>query len=203
MAIDPTQINTVQTKDLPPAAINLTDNFAHEVGDILSRATIQELVDFVRGSSSGFKYEIKTIRAPNIDYINDNFITLPGSTQGLGVVGGLWEGWAICNGNNGTDNLDGQALIGYGANYATVGQFLGNKTVVLSPNHIPRLTGNMKSIGTAHDNAGGVFKYIMMNDISDGLTEVNFATTVNDTSPNTPLNMLQPSFVLLMIMKIV
>jgi hypothetical protein len=42
-----------------------------------------------------------------IQYLQDNF-----EVDGLGKV--LRLGWAICNGNNGTDNLTGRVGIGFG-----------------------------------------------------------------------------------------
>ena len=47
MALDPTLLSSVRLGQLPTAAINLTDNFAHEVGTDLTRGTIQELADLV------------------------------------------------------------------------------------------------------------------------------------------------------------
>ena len=40
---------------LPSAAINLTDNFAHEVGSDLRRATVQELADFIANYASAIQ----------------------------------------------------------------------------------------------------------------------------------------------------
>jgi hypothetical protein len=42
-----------------------------------------------------------------LQYLQDNF-----EVDGLGKV--LRRGWAICNGNNGTDNLTGRVGIGFG-----------------------------------------------------------------------------------------
>jgi hypothetical protein len=134
MAVMITATNRVG--ELPPTPILGTDNIPHETGDNLGRATIDELVAFIRSGLSAIQHEIKYIRAPNNAYITDNFDMTIGENQGLGKVGGLWEGWAICNGNNGTDNLDGRTLIGYGANYGAVGHMAGNaNAIVVSHNH--------------------------------------------------------------------
>lgn len=196
MAINPDLINTVQTKDLPANPLSLTDNFAHEVGDILSRATIQELVDFIRSQSASYPYEIKYIRAPNAAYITDNFDMTVGATQGIGKVGGLWEGWAICNGNNGTDNLDGQTLIGFGANYATVGQFVGEAEHTLTVNEIP---AHSHGVDIAFDGGGALDMQSYVN--SSGSDERFIPQSTTSTGGGLPHNNMQPSMVVLIIMK--
>lgn len=195
MAINPSLTNTVQTKDLPPSAISLTDNFAHEVGDILSRATIQELVDFIRSNSVSYNYEIKYIRAPNSAYITDNFDMTPGASQGLGKLSGIWPGWAICNGNNGTDNLDGQTLIGYGAVKATVGQFLGAETHTLTIGQIPSHSHN---VAYNTNDAGGSGAQRTL-DNSGTSTAFNATTSIGSGQAH---NNMQPSMVVLIIMKL-
>lgn len=197
MAINPALINTVQVKDLPPNPISLTDNFPHEVGDVLSRATIQELIDFVRSNSVSFPYEIKYVRAPDIEYITDNFDMTIGATQGIGKVGGIWEGWAICNGNNGTDNFDGQTLIGWGANYATVGQFLGEKEHILTVDEMPSHSHN---VDIAFDGGGAVDMQSYVN--SSGSDERFIPQPSSSTGGGEPHNNMQPSVVVLIIMKL-
>jgi len=193
MAINPALINTVQVKDLPPNPISLTDNFVHEVGNTLSRSTIQELVDFIRSQSSAQPFEIKYVRAPDYQYILDNFDMTPGATQGLGIVGGLWEGWAIFNGNNGTDNLDGQTLIGFGANYATVGQFVGSADAVVVE-HSHKIGDQSGSSGSGTTNVRYIGKEIESNSLGIPYTDT---TGVSGVGKN-----IQPSMVILMIMKL-
>lgn len=196
MAIDPNLVTTVQVKELPPNPLSLTDNIPHEVGDILSRATMQELVDFIRANSQSYQYEIKIIRAPNIDYINDNFDMLPSATQGLGLVGGLWEGWAICNGNNGTDNLDGITFIGYGANYGTLGQFVGEAEHTLTIDEMP---SHNHGILTNESDSGNNNNYVQGGDLeSPSLSPVGTELR----GGGEPHNNMQPSMVVLKIMKL-
>jgi hypothetical protein len=38
------------------------------------------------------------------------------------------KGWAICNGNNGTDNLTGRVGIGFGLGFSTLGAIGGSAT---------------------------------------------------------------------------
>jgi len=193
MSINPALINTVQVKDLPPNPISLTDNFPHEVGNTLSRSTIQELVDFIRSQSVSYPYEVKYIRAPDAQYITDNFDMTPGATQGLGIVGGLWEGWAIFNGNNGTDNLDGQTLIGFGANYATVGQFVGSADAVVVE-HSHKIGDQSGSSGSGTTNARYIGKEIETDSLGVPYTDNSGVSGVGKN--------IQPSMVILMIMKL-
>lgn len=179
MAIDPALITTVQVSELPPASFIPESILAHQIGDILSRGTIQELVDYIRSQSVSFPYEIKFLRPPGngADYINENFDMTPGATQGLGKTDGLWNGWAICNGNNGTDNDDGITYIGYGANYATVGQNIGTATVTLTESQIP---------AHFHHTPGSVFKSFISG-ANDKGGNVSSATGYDSAGSNAEL----------------
>lgn len=204
MAIDPSLITTVQVKELPPLPISLTDNFPHEVGDVLSRATIQQLVDFVRAQSASYPYETKILTLPQASsntYINANFDMTPGSTQGIGKVDGFWNGWAIHNGNNGTENLDGQTLIGYGANYSTIGQSVGEKEVALTADEIPDsgLSGTYTFTGSTDDNSQ-VGDFICTSDGQSYSPVKNINIPI--TGGGQAHNNMQPSFVVLFIMKL-
>lgn len=202
MAIDPNLVTTVRTGELPPLPLELESKIAHEIGDVLYRTDIQDLVNFIRANSISYPYEKKDIIAPNPEYITDNFDMTPGATEGLGLVGGLWEGWAICNGNNGTPNLDGQTLIGYGANYPTVGQFLGSKDAVLvehghglasrswTTNNTDGLPESDVIAGRSLSRTG----YTELGTSSQPLVEV---VGEDGTDKN-----IQPSMVILMIMKL-
>jgi len=193
MAINPALINTVQVKDLPPNPISLTDNFVHEVGNTLSRSTIQELVDFLRSQSVSYPFEKKEIIAPDSQYITDNFDMTPSATQGLGIVGKIWEGWAICNGNNGTPNLDGQTTIGFGANYPTVGQFVGSADAVVVE-HSHKIGDQSGSSGSGTTDVRYIGKEIESNSLGIPYTDI---TGVSGVGKN-----IQPSMVILMIMKL-
>lgn len=197
MAIDPSQITTNQLKELPPAPFSDSDNIPHEVGDILSRGTLGELVAYLQSKSISYQYEIKYIRPPGngSSYINANFDMNPGANQGLGKAGGLWEGWQICNGNNGTDNLDGQTLIGYGANHTVIGQFLGSKDAVVvshthtvSPNTNIAFGGGTVPRNRAVAEAGG--------------TGLPITVTVDSSGESGIGKNMQPSMVVLAIMKL-
>jgi hypothetical protein len=195
MPIDPDNINTVQVKDLPPNELSLTDNFPHEVGDVLSRSTIQDLVNFLRSQSVSYPYEIKYIYPPNYAYIEDNFDMTPGSTQGLGKVSGIWNGWTIFNGNNGTANLDGRTLIGFGANYATIGQMLGSKdAVVVSHTHTTTPNTNI-AIG-----GGSIVKSRALPETAGVGSAID--VVISSTGESGIDKNIQPSMVALIIMKL-
>ena len=190
MAINPSEITTVRASELPPSSPTDASVLVHEVGGILSRMTVLELIYYIKTQATSYQYEVKLIRAPNETYITDNFDMLPSATQGLGKVGGLWEGWAICNGNNGTDNLDGQTFIGYGANYSTVGQFLGSPDAVLIDHShtVPK---------AANDTDG--------NTLSPGngnLGTVNTSSVGSTVGEDGVNKSYQPSMVILKIMKL-
>lgn len=193
MAINPNLINTVRASELPPASPTDASVLVHEVGGFLSKMTVLELIDYIRTQATSYQYEVKLIRAPNKTYITDNFDMLPGATQGLGKVGGLWEGWAICNGNNGTDNLDGQTFIGYGANYSTVGQFIGESEHTLTINEIPSHNHNCPADGGSTNSTGSNFRRESNN---TGVLQTN------SVGGGQAHNNMQPSMVILKIMKL-
>jgi hypothetical protein len=191
MAINPSLITTARVGELPPLPLQLDSKIAHEVNDILYRSSIEELVNFIRAASISQPYEKKDIIAPNPAYITDNFDMTPGATEGLGIVGGLWEGWAICNGNNGTPNLDGQTLIGYGANYGTVGQFVGSADAILvEHSHTIEYTSRNAS--------GSGSERVLYN----GTVGVNGTNTSGLAGEDGTGKNIQPSMVILMIMKL-
>lgn len=219
MAIDPALITTVRVGELPINPITLTSKLAHEVGDILSQATVQGLVTFLQAQTTAQQYEIKVLRPPGDGsaYINANFDMSIGSTQGIGKTDGLWAGWAICNGNNGTDNMDGQTFIGYGANYNIVGDFLGTEEETLSVSQIPPhyhhtpgsdfkgfvsgsgdLGGNTSS-GSGYDSGGN-------SELAIGNLGTNYnalgAALEKTIGGGQAHNNIQPSGVFLMIMKL-
>jgi hypothetical protein len=73
--------------------------------------------------------EVKWIKMPQGD-ISTYFVT-SGVTAGLGIAGQLYEGWAICNGNNTTTDDSGRTSIAYGTGYTTLGARDGSKDAIL------------------------------------------------------------------------
>lgn len=85
------------------------------------------LLDYIESNlfQSG---DIKRVKC-DLAYLQANF-----ESDGLGK--NLRLGWAICNGNNGTDNLSGRVGVGYGLGYSTLGGVGGSKdAVVVSHSH--------------------------------------------------------------------
>jgi len=124
MAINPADITTVRVGQLPPDLPTLESNIAHELGDILYKCTIQELVDLLSLNVGTLQYEQKTLHVTQ-EYIDTNF-----DETGLGR--NICTGFAIINGNNGTPySIDGLVEVGYGENYNVIGGFGGSKDAVV------------------------------------------------------------------------
>ena len=126
MAINPDDITTVRVGELPSAAFSLTDLMPHEVGTDLKSGTIQDLITFITPFVGAIQFQVISLHV-NSAYIAANF-----DVTGLGI--NLMEGYAICNGNNGTINKDGRVGVAYGSTTNVIGQYGGSKDAVL-PSH--------------------------------------------------------------------
>lgn len=187
MAINPAEVTTVRASELPPSPPDLASILVHELGGILNRMTLDELINYIGSQATARPYEVKYIYAPDEAYITDNFDMTPSATQGLGKPDGLWNGWAISNGNNGTPNLDGQTLIGYGANFNTVGQFIGSPDAVLvSHNHTYSQYVQSGSNSGSGGEAAGYFATGNTSTVGESGVDKNY----------------QPSMTILIIMKL-
>jgi hypothetical protein len=139
------------------------------------------LLDYIQNnlSQSG---DIKAIKA-DITYLNANF-----ETNGLGK--NLRLGWAICNGNNGTDNLTGRVGVGYGIGYS-LGVTGGSKdAVVVAHSH------GLSQIKN-HTNNFGVNGFFDQANGGASTSYTTDATGVSGTDKN-----MQPYMVQLYIMKL-
>lgn len=163
--IDPNDITTVRVDQLPPDSILLTSLFPFEtVADQgLKKATFAELIAFIALQTSALQFEVKRMSVTQT-YIDNNF-----DVTGLGI--NICTGFAICNGQNGTENLDGLVGVGFGAVQSNIGGFGGEKEHTLDiseiPPHthpIPRSTNDTDGItfspgnglnGTADSNSTG------------------------------------------------
>ena len=121
--INPNDITTIRVGELPPNPPTLESKIPHELGTDLKYFTIQQLITFLQPYVGVFQYETKRL-AVNQAYIIDNF-----DETGLGK--NICLGWAIRNGNNGTDNIDGKVGVAYGASNNVIGQTGGSKNAVL------------------------------------------------------------------------
>ena len=166
--IDPNLITTIRVGELPPSTFSLTDKIPHEVGTDLKSGTIQQLLDLLRPLVGKLQFEVVRMSV-NTQYITDNF-----DITGLGT--NLCLGFAICNGNNGTENLDGRSGIGYGANYNFVGLQVGSAdSVVVSHTHTAKISNisgadNDKFVAQNGGSGGGATSFSGSGIINTGTT---------------------------------
>jgi hypothetical protein len=184
MAINPADITTIRVGELPTGIIDLTSKLPVENGTNLEKITGQDLVDFININSNAFQFEIRDLFV-NQTYIDDNF-----DVTGLGTD--LMLGWAICNGQNGTPNMDGLVSIGYGSNYSVINAVGGSKNaVIVEHNHV--------QYGANSPSGGAVNGIVTFSPASGNVATIN--TTSTDGVSGIDKNM-QPYRVLLKIMKL-
>ena len=186
MAINPADITTVRVGQLPPDLPTLESNIAHELGDILYRCTIQELVDLLSLNVGTLQYEVKTLYV-NQEYIDNNF-----DETGLGI--NLCAGFAICNGANGTVSVDGLVDVGYGTNYNVIGGFGGEKDHTLIENELPIIQPSVSN-SAGGDTGGGAFA-------TGNATEGGGTFGLNTFGGGQSHNNMQPYIIALKIMKL-
>jgi len=193
MAINPADITTVRVGQLPPDLPTLESNIAHELGDILYKCTIQELVDLLSLNVGTLQYEVKTLYV-NQEYIDNNF-----DETGLGT--NLMLGYAICNGDNGTPPMDGLVSVGYGTNYNVIGGFGGSKdAVVVAHTHGQRTSsGNGFDLPQIKISGGGATTGVAGDTSSAGtrMQVLTDETGIDGTDKN-----MQPYIIALKIMKL-
>ena len=193
MAINPADITTVRVGQLPPDLPTLESNIAHELGDILYKCTIQELVDLLSLNVGTLQYEVKTLYV-NQEYIDNNF-----DETGLGT--NLMLGYAICNGDNGTPPMDGLVSVGYGTNYNVIGGFGGSKdAVVVAHTHGQRTSsGNGFDLPQIKISGGGATTGVAGDTSSAGtrMQVMTDETGIDGTDKN-----MQPYIIALKIMKL-
>lgn len=127
--------------------------------------------------------DIKRVKC-DITYLNDNF-----EVDGLGK--NLRLGWAICNGNNGTDNLAGRVGVGYGLGWSVLGQIGGEQNHTLTIDEIPSHT---HTIAKATNDTDGTT-------LSPGNGSSGTVTS-NATGGGNAHNNMQPYIINLYIMKL-
>jgi len=105
--------------------------------------TAEALRDILTDLASGFAQtgDIREIDVSNA-YLTANF-----DASGLGI--NEREGWAVCNGNNGTRNRGGRVPLQYNSEYAVLGTTGGSATQTLTQNQIPSHRHNN---GVSNDN---------------------------------------------------
>jgi len=182
MAINPAEITTIRVGELPVGSITLTSKLAVENGTDLEQVTGQDVVDFINTNSNAFQFEVRDLWV-NQAYIDTNF-----DNTGLGVL--LMDGWAMCNGQNGTPPMAGLVSIGYGGAYSVIGAFGGSKDAVVVE-HTHTFEGS-------EDNTPKPGNLICENSVgSTGIQSSLSTVGVSGVNKN-----MQPYIVLLKIMKL-
>jgi len=134
--------------------------------------------------SQQFIGEVKWIKF-DVGDLSDNFI-LTGGTKGLGKVGTAYEGWAWCNGNNGTTNDDGMVSIAYGDTFNTLAATGGSDEHTLLETELPSRDIHPLTAGSTYTG-----DLIRTNAASDGSTDAA-----------DPFSLMQPYVVELKIQRI-
>jgi hypothetical protein len=192
MAIDPTQITTVNAEELPIAPITLDSIIVHSIEGILYQGTVSEITALI--PSVNYKpYEVKQLNVTDL-YVTQNF-----ESNGLGKADGFWSGWTIINGLNGTGfDSDGVTFIGYGAEYNAMRAEVGENTKALVKANIPPL--DLTFTGS-NDDTGDPGNLIITSP-ADSNGPHTLTGAVNNGSPATPISVMQKSRVQLFIMKL-
>lgn len=136
-------------------------------------------------------YEVKEIDvnlSTNPTYLADNF-------DGTGLGTGDMEGFAICNGNNGTKNRKGRTSIGYDpAAYPTLGALGGASTVTLTEAQLPEITLHARGSSRDEGDDGNLIVTAPSQE-NDGVDLPTFGNGL-------PHSNMQPYIVTLMIQRI-
>lgn len=150
------------------------------------RAVEHAILDFIQSSASQ-SGDIKRVKC-DLAYLTANF-----ETNGLGK--NLRLGWAICNGNNGTDDLAGRVGVGYGAGYSALGTIAGEASHTLLNTEIPNIT--VRARGSNADNGDPGNLFVTAN--SQENTGVDLVVNANGGLTH---NNMQPYIINLYIMKL-
>lgn len=197
--INPNDITTIRVGELPPNPPTLESKIPHELGTDLNYFTITQLIEFLQPYVGVFQYETKRLAVTQA-YIDENF-----DETGLGR--NICIGWAIRNGNNGTDNIDGKVGVAYGTSNNVIGQIGGLVSAPLALNQLP---SHSHFNGIADDQTG-VFVYGSTTTEMPGSatlslrSEGNSRTNQGNTSSvgsNAPVSRMQPYIIDLYIMKL-
>lgn len=129
-------------------------------------------------------FEVKCIQVnttANPSYLGDNF-----DNTGLGIND--MDGFAICNGENGTYDHTGRVMIGYGPGYATIGNTGGSKDqVVVAHTHSVEYS--------THNAAGGGSERVLQ--VGGGGFQNTSSAGIDGADKN-----MQPYIITLMIQRI-
>lgn len=138
-------------------------------------------------TTEALPYEVREIDMPN------NSITLYFEPDGRGKMSGIFEKWAICNGQNGTQARAGKTPIGYGGGYV-LGQTGGSETHKLTKQEMPIHSHSEVAPDGDSSHPGG----------SSGYSRPNGSQTLQSgpEGGDQPHNNMQPYIVTLFIQRI-
>lgn len=135
--------------------------------------------------------DVKEIDCNNA-YMTANF-------DGTGLGTGERLGWAICNGNNGTQNRTGRVSVGHGSGYATLGSTGGSRDAVLVSHKHSSIVfdSGLKAVNDTGTGASVTGHVELSSSVGDG--KVDETSTEGESGLN---KNMQPYIVTLFIQKL-
>lgn len=197
--IDPNLVTTVSVGELPLEPITTESKIPHELAGILNHSTIAQFIELLAPLVGKMAYEAVTLIV-DAEYISNNF-----DGTGLGI--NICEGFAIRNGNNGTDNADGRVDIGYGSIYNAVGAIGGSQTHTLISQEMPI----HEHLNGVSDDIQNVFVYggsttgmpgLATTDLDTGGSSTAYQGRTSQVGGGQAHNNMQPYRVVLKMMKL-
>lgn len=169
----------------------------------MTRAQYQDLIDVIATGEPNTALEVRTILNALADgsYLTGDvkmvnctnvYLTANFDSTGLGIAERL--GWAICNGANGTRNMNGKVPLPYGSSYLTLGATGGEATHTLTTAETPNIS--VSYTGSNSDN-GDDGAYIVTSPSAP-----NTVHTLTSTGGGGAHNNMQPYVVTLFIQKL-
>ena len=169
----------------------------------MTRAEYQNLIDVIATGEPNTALEVRTILNALADgsYLTGDvkmvnctnaYLTANFDSTGLGIAERL--GWAICNGANGTRNMNGKVPLPYGSSYLTLGATGGEATHTLTTAETPNIS---VSFTGSNDDNGDDGAYIITSPNSP-----NTVHTLTSTGGGGAHNNMQPYVVTLFIQKL-
>lgn len=169
----------------------------------MTRAEYQNLIDVIATGEPNTALEVRTILNALADgsYLTGDvkmvnctnvYLTANFDSTGLGIAERL--GWAICNGANGTRNMNGKVPLPYGSSYLTLGATGGEATHTLTVSEVPALS---VSYTGSNDDTGDDGQYIVTSP-----TDPNTVHTLTTNGGGGAHNNMQPYVVTLFIQKL-